>query len=73
MCGRYDRRSDKQRIADSFKLGKLPDDFILPPDYNVVPTTFRRKQRSASSVAARKLAHGDTATPSVFPTLPYKL
>jgi hypothetical protein len=23
MCGRYYRRSDKQRIAEAFKLGKL--------------------------------------------------
>jgi putative SOS response-associated peptidase YedK len=29
MCGRYYRRSDKQRIADAFRLGKLPDDFVL--------------------------------------------
>ena len=25
MCGRYVRRSDKQRIAEAFHLGKLPD------------------------------------------------
>jgi hypothetical protein len=24
MCGRYYRRSDKQRIAEAFKVGKLP-------------------------------------------------
>ena len=41
MCGRYVRRSDKQRIAEAFHLGKLPDGFILPPDYNVAPTTFQ--------------------------------
>jgi putative SOS response-associated peptidase YedK len=35
MCGRYVRRSDKQRIAEAFKLGKLPPDFVLPPDFNV--------------------------------------
>jgi putative SOS response-associated peptidase YedK len=26
MCGRYYRRSDKQRIAEAFHLGHLPDD-----------------------------------------------
>ena len=40
MCGRYYRRSDKQRIAEAFHLGKLPDGFVLPPDYNVAPSTF---------------------------------
>jgi putative SOS response-associated peptidase YedK len=50
MCGRYYRRSDKQRIAEAFKLGKLPDGFVLPPDYNVAPTSFQpviREQRDA--------------------------
>ncbi len=41
MCGRYLRRSDKQRIAEAFKRGKLSPDFILPPDYNVAPSTFQ--------------------------------
>ena len=41
MCGRYYRRSDKQKIAEAFQLGKLPDGFVLPPDYNVAPTTFQ--------------------------------
>jgi hypothetical protein len=40
-CGRYYRGSDKQRIAEAFKLGKLPDGFVLPDlDFNVAPTTF---------------------------------
>jgi len=41
MCGRYLRRSDKQRIAEAFHLGQLPEHFILPPDYNVAPATFQ--------------------------------
>src|ERR1700744_2804520 len=41
MCGRYVRRSDKQRIAEAFHLGKLPANFILPPDFNIAPTTFQ--------------------------------
>ena len=42
MCGRYYRRSDKQRIAEAFKLGKLPEGLVLPNwDYNVAPTTFQ--------------------------------
>ena len=41
MCGRYLRRSDKQRIAEAFHLGQLPEHFILPPDFNVAPATFQ--------------------------------
>lgn len=40
MCGRYYRRSDKQRIADAFKVG-VPPSFEILPDYNVAPTTFQ--------------------------------
>ena len=41
MCGRYVRRSDKQQIAEAFHLDKLPEAFILPPDYNIAPSTFQ--------------------------------
>jgi putative SOS response-associated peptidase YedK len=41
MCGRYVRRSDKQRIAEAFRVGKLPEGLILPPDYNIAPSTFQ--------------------------------
>ncbi len=41
MCGRYLRRSDKQRISEAFRVGKLAEHFVLPPDYNVAPTTFQ--------------------------------
>jgi putative SOS response-associated peptidase YedK len=40
MCGRYYRRSDKQRIAEAFKVG-VPPSFEIMPDYNVAPTTFQ--------------------------------
>jgi putative SOS response-associated peptidase YedK len=40
MCGRYFRRSDKQRIAEAFKIG-MPPSFEILPDYNVAPTTFQ--------------------------------
>jgi putative SOS response-associated peptidase YedK len=40
MCGRYQRRSDKQRIAEAFHLGNL-DELTLEvaPSYNIAPTT----------------------------------
>jgi putative SOS response-associated peptidase YedK len=40
MCGRYVRRSDKQRIAEHFRIDPttLPD---LEASYNIAPQTFR--------------------------------
>ncbi|HEX4038402.1 MAG TPA: SOS response-associated peptidase [Acidobacteriaceae bacterium] len=40
MCGRYFRRSDKQRIAEAFKVG-VPSSFEILPDYNVAPATMQ--------------------------------
>ncbi len=57
MCGRYFRRSDKQRIAEAFRLGKLPEGFVLPEgDYNVAPTTFQPVIRASRETGARELA-----------------
>ena len=55
VCGRYYRRSDKQRIAEAFKLGKLPDGFVLPPDFNVAPTTFQPVIRANRETGEREL------------------
>jgi len=42
MCGRYYRRSDKQRIAEAFHLGTL-DEMPLEaaPSYNIAPSTMQ--------------------------------
>jgi putative SOS response-associated peptidase YedK len=57
MCGRYYRRSDKQRIAEAFLNGSLPEGFVLPPwDYNVAPTTFQPVIRNNKATAERELA-----------------
>jgi putative SOS response-associated peptidase YedK len=40
MCGRYYRRSDKQRIAEAFRVG-VPPSFEILPDYNVAPTSVQ--------------------------------
>lgn len=40
MCGRYYRRSDKQKIAEAFHTG-LPTTFEILPSYNVAPQTFQ--------------------------------
>jgi putative SOS response-associated peptidase YedK len=40
VCGRYQRRSDKQRIAEAFALGNVDGLALeLTPDYNVAPQT----------------------------------
>lgn len=46
MCGRYQRRSDKQRIAEAFALRNLDDldlssELELAPSYNVAPGTMQ--------------------------------
>jgi putative SOS response-associated peptidase YedK len=42
MCGRYQRRADKQRIAEAFQLGNL-DGLALEfePDYNAAPQSMQ--------------------------------
>ena len=55
MCGRYYRRSDKQRIAEAFRLGQLPDGLVLPPDFNVAPSTFQPVIRQSRDTGDREL------------------
>lgn len=56
MCGRYYRRSDKQKIAEAFHVAQV-DDFALPPwDYNVAPTTNRPIIRNNRDSGERELA-----------------
>ena len=55
MCGRYLRRSDKQRLADAFHLGKLPEELLLPPDYNIAPSTFQPVIRLHRDTGEREL------------------
>lgn len=40
MCGRYFRRSDKQRIADAFRAG-IPSTLEILPSYNVAPSSMQ--------------------------------
>ena len=55
MCGRYLRRSDKQRIAEAFRLGGLPYGLILPADYNVAPTSIQPVIRLGRETGEREL------------------
>jgi putative SOS response-associated peptidase YedK len=55
MCGRYYRRSDKQKIAEAFHATKVGD-FPLPPwDYNVAPTSMQPIIRQSRDTGEREL------------------
>lgn len=54
MCVRYYRRADKQRIADAFRLGQLPEGFVLPPDFNIAPATFQPVIREGRDTGGRE-------------------
>jgi putative SOS response-associated peptidase YedK len=41
MCGRYQRRSDKQKIAEAFRVGNVEDLYLdLAPTYNAAPQSM---------------------------------
>ena len=55
MCGRYYRRSDKQKIAEAFRATQV-DDFPLPRwDYNVAPSTMQPVIRANRDTGEREL------------------
>ena len=56
MCGRYYRRSDKQRIAEAFHLGTL-DDIPLEaaPSYNIAPSTMQPVVRQSRDSGEREM------------------
>jgi putative SOS response-associated peptidase YedK len=41
MCGRYRRRSDKQRIAETFHVGMDLDDLYLEPEDDIAPGSMQ--------------------------------
>jgi putative SOS response-associated peptidase YedK len=55
MCGRYYRRSDKQRIAEAFRVG-LPTSFDILPSYNVAPQSIQPVVRLDHETGSRELA-----------------
>src|SRR5271169_226445 len=55
MCGRYYRRSDKQRIGDAFNISDLPSSLVISEDYNVAPTTFQPVIRNDRETGEREL------------------
>ncbi len=56
MCGRYVRRSHKQKLADWFHAdGDLSDLPMPDEDYNVAPTTYQPIIRQSRDTGAREL------------------
>ena len=55
MCGRYARRGDKQKIAESFHVKETPDFAMPEADYNVAPTTFQPIIRDSRETGEREI------------------
>jgi putative SOS response-associated peptidase YedK len=41
VCGRYRRRSDKQRIAEAFEAGMGIDELYLEPEEDIAPGSIQ--------------------------------
>ncbi len=56
MCGRYGRRSDKQKIAEAFRVKSDLTGISMPPDdYNIAPTTFQAVIRESREDGSREM------------------
>ncbi len=56
MCGRYVRRSDKQRLAEHFHAKAQPPLLPMPDaDYNVAPTTYQPIIRESRETGDREM------------------
>lgn len=56
MCGRYVRRSDKQKVAEWFHAHSEPAELPLPDsDYNIAPTTQQPIVRQSRETGEREL------------------
>jgi putative SOS response-associated peptidase YedK len=56
MCGRYVRKSDKQKIADTFRVGNLTDiPLEAAPDYNIAPTSRQPVIRNSKETGERQM------------------
>ena len=53
MCGRYYRRSGKQKIAESFHIVHGDDVILAPWDYNIAPTTHIASDTESTCCAQR--------------------
>ena len=56
VCGRYVRRSDKQKIAEWFRAESKPAELLMPDaDYSVAPTTCQPIIRQSRETGEREM------------------
>ncbi len=56
MCGRYGRRSDKQKIAEYFRAKPSPAELPMPDAYyNIAPTTHQPIIRQSRETGEREM------------------
>lgn len=56
MCGRYVRKSDKQKIAEAFRVHSDLSGLSIPPDdYNIAPSTFQPVIRESRDEGTREM------------------
>jgi putative SOS response-associated peptidase YedK len=55
MCGRYQNRAEKQRIAEAFRVG-IPPTFEILSSYNVAPQSEQPIIRLNRDTAEREIA-----------------
>ena len=56
MCGRYGRRSDKQKIAEHFRATPSPAELPMPDaDYNIAPTSHQLIIRQSRETGEREM------------------
>jgi putative SOS response-associated peptidase YedK len=56
MCGRYVRKSDKQRLGDAFRVGNLTDlPLDVAPNYCIAPTTRQPVVRNSRDTGERDM------------------
>ena len=56
MCGRYVRKSDKQKIAEYIRANPQPAELPMPgADYNIAPTTFQPIIRQSKETGEREI------------------
>lgn len=68
MCGRYARRSDKQKIAELFAIrGPVIPDF--GPSWNVAPQTFQPVVRINRVIGEREIVNDAMGPDSLLDTI----
>jgi hypothetical protein len=71
MCGRYRRKSDKQRIADAFDVSTGLDELDLAPEEDIAPGSIQPvvsiNQHGERQI---ELMRWDSSSPTIFSSTP---